>query len=585
MTKIQIPRKLHLIWLDDKKAAPATLASWRIHHRDWQVRLWSQEELHAQDWVSKNHINALARRRNWPAVAAFMRYEILYREGGVYADINYSSLRPLEDWLLENEMFLCWMNTLRRSALVNDALIGSVAANPFLNFVIDTLSCQSRITALWGWSAIRRLTIGRFYPIGAYQLTRCIHRYGEEGYHNVSILPSNLLLAEQMPQATGGKQIAFAARQSPSFRGGSRVGSDRASANSNNAKRHRVSVLPAHSGKIAVDFLHRGAAYSGATLRSAPMGGIESSVVQLAEALAKRGHAICVFNGIDAPRQEYGVNWWPISEAKKRAEGQVGVAVATPKNFDGLSFSHRIFWLHNPLKGRRLIGRGEIFSLLRHRPLLVLLGDYHAEHVPRLMPVSGRKIIHHGIGEEFFRKTPLSAAPLPRAIFTSQPYRDLDWLLELWEAVRQHAPNAVLDVFAPKLHQGEANARRPPRPGINFRGSISRASLRAELGNARVQLIPGHGAETFCLAAAEAIAMGVPVVTRGIGALSERVEEARTGFIAPDKHLFIARTVDLLLDDDLWLKMHRFCFEDATLESWDVRAEDWERLFASLAQG
>jgi hypothetical protein len=42
----------------------------------------------------------------------------------------------------------------------------------------------------------------------------------------------------------------------------------------------------------AIDFLHRGAPFSGETLRSGSIGGIESSIVQLAEALARRGHDV-----------------------------------------------------------------------------------------------------------------------------------------------------------------------------------------------------------------------------------------------------------------------------------------------------
>src|SRR5262249_54471488 len=158
----------------------------------------------------------------------------------------------------------------------------------------------------------------------------------------------------------------------------------------------------------------------------------------------------------------------------------------------------------------------------------------------------------------------------------------LDWLLALWEDVRERVPGAVLDVFAPKPHQAEANAKLSPLPGVNFRGSVSRHELRREINQARVQLIPGHRAETFCLAAAEAIASGVPVITRGIGALAERVEDGKTGFVAPNREQFVARIAELLSDDLLWVKMHRACVEDSTLKTWDARAEEWERLFESL---
>jgi glycosyltransferase involved in cell wall biosynthesis len=333
----------------------------------------------------------------------------------------------------------------------------------------------------------------------------------------------------------------------------------------------------------AIDFLHMDRTYSGETLRAASMGGTESSVVQLAEALARRGHEVAVFNGMSSSSTEFGVQWWPISEAHKRGRGEIGIAVASPKAFKDLAFRTSIYWLHNPLKSWREIRRGSVLPLLRTKPHFVLLGEYHKRHVPGWLPSCGRQIIRHGIHEDFFRRDPAASAPPPRAVFTSQPYRGLDWLLSLWPNVRYKVPAAVFDVFAPKAHQALANKELAAPEGVAFLGSISRPDLVRALRGVRIQLIPGHSAETYCLAAAEAIAAGVPVVTLGIGALSERVSHGVTGFVARDRDDFVARTVQLLSDDQLWHRMHRACLEHAELKTWDTRAEEWEQLFARLS--
>jgi glycosyltransferase involved in cell wall biosynthesis len=62
----------------------------------------------------------------------------------------------------------------------------------------------------------------------------------------------------------------------------------------------------------------------------------------------------------------------------------------------------------------------------------------------------------------------------------------------------------------------------------------------------------GDVGETFCLALAEAQAMGVPCVVRPVGAVGERVREGETGFIrATDAELADA-AVALLRNDALW---------------------------------
>jgi glycosyltransferase involved in cell wall biosynthesis len=329
-----------------------------------------------------------------------------------------------------------------------------------------------------------------------------------------------------------------------------------------------------------IDFLVPNAPFSSEILRVRSIGGAGSSVVYLAEALAKRGHDVCVFNGIGAARQEAGVHWRPFAEAANHAGGEIGIAVSNCTVLNGLHFQTPILWLHNPLKSWTHIRRGNVSAMFKARPLFVVLGEYHSAHVPRWFPSGGRRTIHHGIPDEYFRRTPVPVPPPARAIFTSAPYRGLEWLLKIWPGIKNRVPAARFEVFAPKPHQAEANALRSAPEGVLFRECLSPPALLRELRTARVLLAPGHYDETYCLAAAEATACGVPVVTRGIGALRERVRDGITGFLAASEKEFSARTAELLSDDELWCAMHRNCLSTAELASWDKRAEEWERLFA-----
>jgi glycosyltransferase involved in cell wall biosynthesis len=61
-------------------------------------------------------------------------------------------------------------------------------------------------------------------------------------------------------------------------------------------------------------------------------------------------------------------------------------------------------------------------------------------------------------------------------------------------------------------------------PGVRFVGQVSGAELRALRERAALALVPSRAAETFGLAAAEAMAAGVPVVATAVGALPELVD-------------------------------------------------------------
>jgi glycosyltransferase involved in cell wall biosynthesis len=327
---------------------------------------------------------------------------------------------------------------------------------------------------------------------------------------------------------------------------------------------------------------HNHPAYRGASLRAGGLGGTESSVIQLAEALAARGHTVYALNRLDLTVQERGVMWMPLRDMKALPPIDVAIGVNSTRIFSGLRARKKITWLHNPPKLRQQLKRRNLFALLRHRPHAVLLGEYHSGLLHSWLPYSDRSIIFHGVADNFFLGEPERAPRLPRAIFASQPKRGLAFVTEAWAEIRARAPDAELHVFCPQAKEREAAEACRDKPGVVIRGSVSRAQLSEELRAARVMLIPGVADETYCLAAAEATAAGVPIVTRGAGALAERVVEGNTGFISPATNDFIRDAVRLLTEDDLWLKMHASCVGDPALATWNERAADWEAVITKI---
>jgi glycosyltransferase involved in cell wall biosynthesis len=76
-----------------------------------------------------------------------------------------------------------------------------------------------------------------------------------------------------------------------------------------------------------------------------------------------------------------------------------------------------------------------------------------------------------------------------------------------------------------------AQRLRAAHPEARFVGRVDGAELASLRARAALALVPSRSAETFGLAAAEAMAAGVPVVASRIGALAELVEE--DGLVAP----------------------------------------------------
>lgn len=333
-----------------------------------------------------------------------------------------------------------------------------------------------------------------------------------------------------------------------------------------------------------------GIAFDGTTPASAALGGAEAAFLTVAEALAARGHRVKVRNRCAAALTHRGVDWAPLDASlpescdlyvANRGHRLIGLVPHAKR---------RLFWIHNP--GTYLRKARYVRALWRHRPVIVTSGAYHARTVPWWLPSGGRAIIPYAMAEEFRHAVPLDHAPPPRAIFTSNPLRGLDWLLDRWEErIHPALPQAELHLYsgpgvygaggdkhAAAMRAVLARAAALAGKGVRCFAPLPRPALIAALRDARVMLYRGDPGETFCLAVAEAQALGVPAVVQPIGSLPERVQDGVTGFVAPDEESFVTRAVALLSGDALWRSQHEAALRLQRGSSGDEVAQRFEAL-------
>lgn len=336
-----------------------------------------------------------------------------------------------------------------------------------------------------------------------------------------------------------------------------------------------------------------GIVFDGRTPEQGPLGGAESSVIQLVEILAARGHDVTVCNKCEAPLDYRGVKWRPIADGVPET-ADLYIANRGDKLLKLCEGAKRtVFWTHNPcgymLKARYL------WQFWRRRPVIVFIGSYHATTLPAWVPDGGRRTIPYGLPEQFCEAAPADGVPAPRAIFTSNPLRGLDWLLDLWAGeIEPKVPGAELHVFSGAATYGAAGARKGDAmgavldkakaleaQGVRLRQPVGKAALIDELRLARVMLYKGDINETFCLAIAEAQCMGVPCVVQPIGSMPERVRDNQTGFIAADDGAFALAATRLLTDDALWRRQSAAALETQRGWRWPDAAAAFEELLES----
>ena len=106
---INIPKIIHQIWLGPKKPPQWCIDSWKINYinsnPDWEYKLWTEKEIN--DFKLKNE-NIYDKEPTYRGKSDIARYEILFREGGIFLDadslwINNKSLNNLFDEINKNK--------------------------------------------------------------------------------------------------------------------------------------------------------------------------------------------------------------------------------------------------------------------------------------------------------------------------------------------------------------------------------------------------------------------------------------------------------------------------------------------------
>src|SRR5690348_15650039 len=109
MSTNTLPPIIHQTWKD--RRIPAAWQpfqrSWREHHPDWRYRFWTDHDL--RELVRRDYPWFLPIYDGYPKHIERVdaaRYFLLHRHGGLYVDLDFECLRPIDELLAGRELVL-----------------------------------------------------------------------------------------------------------------------------------------------------------------------------------------------------------------------------------------------------------------------------------------------------------------------------------------------------------------------------------------------------------------------------------------------------------------------------------------------
>jgi mannosyltransferase OCH1-like enzyme len=136
---LKIPRKIHQIWLGSelpKKFAEIS-EKWKQMHPSWEYKLWTDDNI--KELFPLYNQEIFDQCKNLGEKSDILRYEIIYRFGGLYVDVDYECVKSFEIFSYLYNFYAGIEPLDASSMLIGNAFFGSCAQHPILKYCIETI--------------------------------------------------------------------------------------------------------------------------------------------------------------------------------------------------------------------------------------------------------------------------------------------------------------------------------------------------------------------------------------------------------------------------------------------------------------
>jgi len=303
--------------------------------------------------------------------------------------------------------------------------------------------------------------------------------------------------------------------------------------------------------------------------------GAETILINLSKSISLLGHEVFVFNNCRKNIKNNNYHWNSINQLiNKNNYFDVAITNADANLLNLVNAKKKIVLSYSLQPIEKFLRKKQLFSYIKHRPKIFLLGEYHKKKRSIFLSLFGSEIYTPGIDDIFLESKIKFPKHSNQAIFTSRSDRNLNILLEIWN--NYILPKSTNYKLLITPNNEDANFLK--KKNIYFRKMDQQGNLIKDLLSSKMMLAPGHKAELFCLAAEEARELCLPIITLGIGSLKERVEHGKTGFIAKNYSEFAQYTLDLFKQDDLYNNLVKNLLELRGSKSWLNAAKNFLKI-------
>ena len=162
---MSIPKIIHQLWIGTKPAPIKLMDTWKDKHPNFEYIYWNEEEFIKRNMTFKcqDKINEIEEING---KADIIRWEILYKYGGIFIDADSICIEPFDDEILSKQCFAGWEQEELRKGLIATGTMGFPEKHPLvktaITWIINNEVSQSKAN-LMAWQSVGPGLLTRMY--------------------------------------------------------------------------------------------------------------------------------------------------------------------------------------------------------------------------------------------------------------------------------------------------------------------------------------------------------------------------------------------------------------------------------------
>ena len=167
---VMIPKIMHQMWIGPRSAPLNLMNTWKEQHPTFEYILWSENEISKRK-LQFECADKIEEIEDIIGKVDIMRWEILYKYGGIFIDADSICIRPLDEHIINCKAFATWENESVRPGLIAIGTMGFPPKHPLVKKIINRLKSRDvsyKKTGLRPWQVTGPQVLTEQYNQGTY---------------------------------------------------------------------------------------------------------------------------------------------------------------------------------------------------------------------------------------------------------------------------------------------------------------------------------------------------------------------------------------------------------------------------------